>query len=42
MILEIHDAVKNFFALRMRARDEQIIGNYNDGSLPAEVRMAAM
>jgi hypothetical protein len=42
MILEIHDAVKNFFALRMRAREEQIIGNYNNGCLSAEVRMAAM
>jgi hypothetical protein len=39
MILEIHDALKNFFALRMR---EQIIGNYNNGCLPAEVRMTAM
>ena len=24
MVLEIHDAVKDFFALRMRARDEVV------------------
>lgn len=24
MVLEIHDTVKNFFALRMRARDEVV------------------